>query len=59
MRRVFSNEFKQDAVSLVIEQGYSCEEAEGNYLSYIFDQTEAWLSISINEEHNCVNIIKN
>jgi transposase len=27
MRRVFSKEFKQDAVSLVIEQGYSCAEA--------------------------------
>ena len=27
MRRIFSKEFKQDAVSLVIEQGYSCMEA--------------------------------
>lgn len=27
MRRVFSKEFKQDAVSLVIDQGYSCAEA--------------------------------
>jgi transposase len=27
MRRSFSKEFKQDAVSLVIDQGYSCSEA--------------------------------
>lgn len=27
MRRTFSREFKQDAVSLVLEQGYSCAEA--------------------------------
>lgn len=27
MRRAFSKEFKQDAVSLVTEQGYSCGEA--------------------------------
>lgn len=27
MRRTFSKEFKQDAVSLLIEQGYSCADA--------------------------------
>ncbi len=27
MRRSFSKEFKQDAISLVIDQGYSCSEA--------------------------------
>ncbi len=27
MRRSFSKEFKQDTVSLVIDQGYSCSEA--------------------------------
>jgi len=27
MRRVYSKEFKQDAISLVIEQGYGCTEA--------------------------------
>lgn len=27
MRRIFSKEFKQDAVSLVLNQGYSCAEA--------------------------------
>lgn len=27
MRRVYSKEFKQDAISLVIEQGYGCSEA--------------------------------
>lgn len=27
MRKTFSKEFKQDAVSLVVDQGYSCVEA--------------------------------
>ena len=27
MRRIFSKEFKQDAISLVLNQGYSCAEA--------------------------------